>query len=413
MLESKRIELRRSEVRQQLATLAAKTEPSADELRSMETLSTEYGTLETRYRAALLGEETERAAAGAELETRGSRQWDALVDRFQLRQVSLAHDEGAAIVGETLEVVTELRAKGGFQGIPIPWRALSIEKRAGETVAATTPDPIRHHEIIGQLFPSSLASRMGGEIISIDSGSEAFPVTTQGCQVGWQSSETGSVGAPRAFTTGDKVLQPNYTMGTQMVLTRRSLKQSGQGLEMAVRRDANSAMSAGLDAAVFNGTGSSGQPTGVIFGAPTNGIARTDVGPASTWADFRGEVVEFLEANAANSPTEVRLGITPATWGLLDATLYDSGSGISELDKLIRMMGAPIVSNVLPADVAMMTTSIGGVSPFVVGAFGAIDSIRDPYSQAASGSLVLTFLATLDVAVLRATQTRILEDLGS
>jgi hypothetical protein len=45
MLESKKIELRRSEVRQELATLAAKPEPTEDELRSMDALDREYRTL--------------------------------------------------------------------------------------------------------------------------------------------------------------------------------------------------------------------------------------------------------------------------------------------------------------------------------------------------------------------------------
>jgi hypothetical protein len=413
MLESLKISRRQSEIRQALAGLVGKEKPDESEVRAMSDLDKEYAVNEVKFRGALVVESEELAAAGRDLETRAGRQWDALVDNFQMRQIALAHDEGAPIVGETNEVVTELRSRGGFQGIPVPWRALSIERRAGETTSATVPDPVRHHEIIGQLFPSALASRMGGEIISIDHGTEAFPIATQGVSVGWQSTETGSVGAPQAFTTGDKLLKPDYTMGCQMVLTRRSLKQSGQGLEMAVRRDANSAMSAGLDAAIFNGIGSSGQPTGIVYGAPGNGVARTDVGVASTWSDFRDEVVDFLTASAANSPNEIRLALTPLVWGLLDATLYDSGSGISELDKLMRMMGAPVVSNVLPTGVALMTTSVGGVPPFVVGAFGAVDSVRDVYTQAASGSLVLTFLATLDVAVLRAAQTRVLDDLGS
>ena len=54
MLTSKRIELRRSEIRQELATLAANDNPSADETRKMGDLDLEYRTAETRYRAALV-----------------------------------------------------------------------------------------------------------------------------------------------------------------------------------------------------------------------------------------------------------------------------------------------------------------------------------------------------------------------
>src|SRR5690606_16068454 len=94
MLESKKIELRRSEVRQQLSTLAAKVEPTEDELRSMDTLDKEYRVLEQRQRAALIAEDEERREAGAELETRDGKEWQELVDRFEVRQVALHLDEG-------------------------------------------------------------------------------------------------------------------------------------------------------------------------------------------------------------------------------------------------------------------------------------------------------------------------------
>ena len=68
MLESKKLELRRSEIRQELATLAAKPEPTEDDVRSMESLDKEFRTAETRYRAALVAEDEERREAGGELE---------------------------------------------------------------------------------------------------------------------------------------------------------------------------------------------------------------------------------------------------------------------------------------------------------------------------------------------------------
>jgi hypothetical protein len=46
-----------------------------------------------------------------------------------------------------------------------------------------------------------------------------------------------------------------------------------------------------------------------------------------------------------------------------------------------------------------------------VGTWGAIDMIRDPYSDAQSGGLRLTALATMDVTVARPVQLRILTGL--
>ena len=123
MLDSVKISRRQSEIRQELATLAGKPEPSQDELRSMETLDGEYRANETRYRAALIAEDDERRTAGAELETREGRQWTDLCGAFELRQVALALDEGRALTEQTAEVVTEMRGRDGYRGIPVPFEA--------------------------------------------------------------------------------------------------------------------------------------------------------------------------------------------------------------------------------------------------------------------------------------------------
>ncbi|WP_244500324.1 hypothetical protein [Methyloceanibacter methanicus] len=96
MLESVKISRRQSEIRQALADLVGKTEPTEDETRSMETLDAEYRTNETRYRAALVSEDEERREAGADLETRTDQERADLIDAFEMRQVALALDEAPA-----------------------------------------------------------------------------------------------------------------------------------------------------------------------------------------------------------------------------------------------------------------------------------------------------------------------------
>ena len=416
MLESKKLELRRSEIRQELATLAAKPEPTEDEVRSMESLDKEYRTAETRYRAALVAEDEERREAGGELETRDGREWADMLGRFELRQVAAALDHGHQIDGETAEIVQELRSQGAYQGIPVPWQAL--EQRAGETVASGTPDPMQTRPIIDRLFPQSVASRMGGQMVNIGQGELEYPVATSGASVGWQASETGDVASPSAYATTDKPLAPDHTLGVQMKITRKTLKQSGAALEQAVRRDMNGAIAQEMDRAAFLGAGSSGEPLGVIAGASTYGITETAVAAAAAWSAFRSAVVRFMTANAAGSPDAVRLLIRPEVWDAMDGTYIDTGTGVTEWDRLTRNIpagnvamspnaladptGSPAASN------ALLTTNAGGVSPFFVATWGAVDLIRDPYTDAASGGLRLTALATMDITVARAAQLEVL-----
>jgi HK97 family phage major capsid protein len=417
MLDSVKIQRRQSEIRQALAELAG-AETLTDETRSrIDTLDREYGDNERRFRAALIGENEEREAAKGELETRSSREWNDVLAGFEMRQIALYLDEGRQIEGQTAEIVQELRSAGGFRGIPVPWQAL--EQRAGETISTGTPAPVSTRPIIDRLFPDSMASAMGGQMIQIDQGAAEWPVVTSSVTAGWQATETGDVAAPAAYATTDRAMTPAHTLGVAMKITRRSLKQSGSALEQAVRRDMAGAIGQAMDAAAFNGTGADGQPLGVISGASTYGITETAVAATASVAAFREAVAAFMADNAANGGGAVRAMIRPELWSFLDGTMFDAGSGLTEWDKLSALLGQiSTTSNGLAAPTgtpvattALLTTSSGGVAPFFVGAWGAVDVIRDPFSDAASGGLRLTALATMDVTVARPVQLQVLNGL--
>ncbi|TXH45374.1 MAG: phage major capsid protein [Desulfurellales bacterium] len=411
MLTSVKIQKRQSEIRQQLAALVGKEKPTEDETRSMTDLDAEYQGNETRYRAALIAEDTERREAGADLETRGDREYAEMIGRFEVRQIALHFEEGRALDGATAEIVQEIRSRGGYRGVPIPWQAL--EKRAGETVASGTPDPKVTAPIIDRIFADSVAVRMGASMINVDSGLLEYPVTTSSVAAAWQTSETGSVGGPTAYATTDRPLAPNNTLGITMKITRKTLKQSGDALEQAVRRDMNGCMAVAMDKAVFLGAGASGEPAGVLVGSYS--ITSTGVNAAASWGAFRAAVTRFITANAAAGPQSVRLLIRPEVFDFMDDELI-TNTAVSEWDRLIKNIPNPIMSsNALAAPSgsplatkALLTVTTGGVAPIFVGTWGAIDLIRDPYSDAASGGLRLTALATMDVTVSRPAQLEIL-----
>lgn len=414
MLESVKIQRRQSEIRQALAGIVGKEKPTEDETRSMETMDAEYRSNETRYRAALIAEDTERRAAGADLETRSDVEYANLIGRFEMRQVVLALDEGRALSGATAEVVQEMRAHGSFRGMPVPWQAL--ERRAGETVASGVFDPKQVRPVIDRLFPDSVAARMGAQMVAIDTGLVEYPLTTSSVTAGWADGETANVAGPTVFATTERALSPDHNIGIQVKLTRKSLKQSGDALEAAVRRDINGTMQAVLDAATFNGTGANGQPLGVIAGQGTYGYGTTAVSADASAAAFRAVAATFIGANAANSPAAVKVLLHPATWNFMDTELI-SGTAVSQWD--LHLKNFPAANNVLSnlatltagtpdTSVALLTTSAGGIAPIVVGLWGGIDMIRDPYSDAQSGMLRLTALATADVNILRAAQLHLL-----
>lgn len=416
MLESVKISRRQSEIRQQLAGLVGKDKPTEDETRSMETLDTEYRQNETRYRAALIAEDTERREAKGELETRSEKEYGELVDKFELRQVALHLDEGKALDGATAEVVQELRAQGGYRGVPVPFAALEL--RAGETVASGVPAPKFTAPVIDRIFPESVAVAMGAQIINVPQGSLEYPVTTSSISAAWAATETASVGNPQVYAVTNKPMTPAHTLGVQVVLTRKSMLQAGDALEAAVRRDLGGAISQEMDKAVMRGTNSAGEPDGVLNG--NYGITETNVSAAASWAVFRAALVRFMTANAIRSASNVKVLIHPTVFDNMDDTLITDTS-VSEWDRFIKNVG---IDNIVMsanateylvsggASTALLTTKTGGISPIFVGLWGSVDVIRDQFTQANSGALTLTALSTMDLTVARPAQLEILNGLS-
>ncbi len=409
MLQSAKIIHRQSEIRQELSGLVGKTDPTEDETRSMESLDAEYRTNETRYRAALIAEDEERREAGAELETRSDREWAELLSGFEIRQAASNLDTGEPFSGRTAEIVTELRSHAGYQGIPVPLEAL--EQRA--TVSADTPDPIATKPIIDRLFAKSIAMKMGGSLISIPQGAVEWPVATAGATVGWAAAEGDNVPDPTPYQTVDRPLTPDHTLGARMQISRKAMKQSGVALEQAIKRDMSFAIEQEMDRVCFLGTGLNGEPEGLLNIVSDPAIVVRNSVTLSEYESFALEIGQIMELFAASSPADVRILLHPDEWAQLETGfVVTSGSGqaaITNLDRLnARFAGVSVSSNSTTPGRAFLCSIKENVAPFYVGMWGAVDLIRDPYTDAASGALRLTALVTKDVTISRPEQIRIL-----
>ena len=223
-------------------------------------------------------------------------------------------------------------------------------------------------------------------------------------------------------------MAPDHTLGVQMRISRKTLKQSGAALEQAIRRDMNGAMGQELDRAIYQGSGSNGEPLGVMSGAATYGINVTPLSKQPEYSDFLAEIVAFMTGNAITSPEQVRALMRPELFGALEGRL-NTVTQTTEYHRLAFLLAGRQVSGTFPSSInvtsnaipvpsggpletsMLLTTSTGGVAPIFVGMWGAVDMIRDPYSDAQSGGLRLTALTTTDVTVARPAQLRVMTGL--
>lgn len=415
MLLSDKIMSRQSEVRERLAELAGIQDLDESQSEEMAGLDGEYHTNERRYRAALISEDESRAKAGQVHDGAERREWSQCIEGFEIGQVVMNLAEGRALHGQTAEVVSELRNRGGYRGCPVP--ILALESRAG-TTSSDVGSSTRTMAIIDRLFPDSMAAAMGGSLRTISTGAVEYPVSTSEVSAEWATTEGGDVAGGTAYSTSERTLKPDHTLGVQVKVTRRALL-SLDGLEDAIRRDMRGAIQKSLDKVIFLGSGSSGQPAGIVAKATGYGIHVETIAASVTYADFRSEFAAFIAASAASGPGDIRIMIRPEVWTDLDDSSFDAGSGVTEFDRLSQKAGRVLMSgNALSltsgspdTSKALLSTTAGGVEPFTVGIWDGVDMIRDPFTDAKSGGLRITGLVNADVTALRSDQLRVMKGL--
>ena len=384
MLESVKIARRQSEIRQSLASLVGKPEPTEDEVASMETSTRIPGKRNPlQGRVDVRGSRAPRSRCRARDAGRAGMVaiWSGGSRCGRRRSPWM---KGAALRARPERWSRSFARPAGSRGA---YTARGLLEQRADTVSSGTPDPIRTMPVIDRLFAETVAGRMGGEFVDVGTGAMEWPITTSNVAAGWASSEGGDVADGAAFATTDRPLRPDQTLGVRMTVTRKALKQSGAGLEAAIRRDMTAALRTEMDRAIFQGDGANGEPTGLLNIAD---FTSTGVDAAPTYVPFLEELTAFMSNNVLSDPASVRLAIRPETYAKLVSTsnaelnmveyamLWGIFTGRQVNGQVASLpSNITVTSHALPAPAgspaavpAILTARAAGVAPFYVGPGG-------------------------------------------
>ena len=253
----------------------------------------------------------------------------------------------------------------------------------------------------GKLRGMMLGEKLGVRYINGLRGNVA--IVTGGADAAWVAEEGAATKAKPAYAK--KVLSPKRLQVLQGI-TYDLLHQSTKDVDRLIMEDMVKAHAAALDAAIFAGSGSSGQPTGVLNTSGINAIYAND----STHA------AAISYAKLVQMETEVG-----ADNGLIDDTLaYVSSAKFMGKAKTIpqvegypfyllndgKINGYPFyMTNAIPSNVTFSGTTnctaalFGAWSEVLVGGWGGLQFIIDPYTAKKAGVLEVTAIAYHDVAV--------------
>jgi len=182
------------------------------------------------------------------------------------------------------------------------------------------------------------------------------------------------------------------TVGVHTDVTRQLMLQSSLDVENLIRDDLAKSMAIAIDDGALEGSGSSGNPTGI-----TNTSGINTVSLSSAAAPTFAEMVSIETAVAVDNALVGDLAyiINPTNYGTLKTTAKDSGSGLFVAENNM-VNGYPVViSNQLTAN----NYVFGNFNDLLIGFFGGLDITVDPYSNSTSGTVRIVALQSVDVAV--------------
>ena len=222
------------------------------------------------------------------------------------------------------------------------------------------------------------------------SGDVKIPKKTAASTAAFISSEGGAAGESE-MTIGNISLTPK-TLGAFTDVTRQLMIQSSLDIENLIRQDLAAGMALAIDDACLEGDGQNGKPTGITNTTGINTVSLTSAA-APTWP----EMVSLESAVGVDNALLGRLSyiVNPSNYGTLKSTSKDTGSGIFIADGN-GMNGYPVVvSNQLTAN----NYVFGNFSDLLIGFFGGLDLVVDPYTSSSSGTVRVVALQSCDSAI--------------
>ena len=212
---------------------------------------------------------------------------------FSSREAGLARE-----ISQEIERSGVSRTKE--QSILVPYSAL--EKRATYvTSGAATGGNLVETDLLAEDFIEALRNEsllltLGARTMTGLVGNIDVP-RRSGVSTGyWLANETTAI--TQSESTFDQVSLAPKNFGVLSKFSRQTLLQATPGIEELIRRDLQETVALGVDLAILNGTGSSGQPTGILQTSGIGSVAGGTNGAAITIEHLMDLEKEVLIDNA-------------------------------------------------------------------------------------------------------------------
>lgn len=301
------------------------------------------------------------------------------------------------------------------QGLYLGNNILNVMTEKRTMTAAVAADggnliPTDKIDFFSNLFPYMVLDKLGVRKLTGLSANTDIPGITSSVVTGWADGETGTQ-SPDDPTIANRSLRPKLVYGATNI-SKRLLLQTNNSVDAMIMEDIMKGIANAIEIAVINGTGANGQPNGLLGTYGIQDVAMGTNGGAPTLAKILELIQKVQTANAMT--TNCKFLINPKTVAKLKQTAIDSGSGAmimaygnyfggtsGQIDGYEALVTSNVPSNLTKGSSSGVCSSIifGDFSQVVLGQFGGVDLVVDPYTLARSGSVALTINQYVDMAV--------------
>lgn len=264
-------------------------------------------------------------------------------------------------------------------------------------------------DLLSENFIDLLRNRLvinaaGATVLAGLNGNIAIPRQTSGATAYWVAEGNAPTESQQAV---DQLTMTPHTAGAWTDYSRRLMLQSSLDVENFVRTDLATVLALAIDYAGLHGDSGvdANQPDGVQATAGIGAVAIGANGGAPLWS----HVVE-LETDVAvgNADMGRQAYVTNAKMrGKLKTTAKDAGSGLFLWgDGNTPLNGYPaLVTNQVRSDLTkgsgtdLSAAFFGNWSDLIVGLWGGLDILVDPYSNSTTGTMRVVALQDVDFGI--------------
>lgn len=292
-------------------------------------------------------------------------------------------------------------ARGFFVPTDVQKRDLVVgTPTAGGNLVATE---LLSGSFIDMLRNAMVIDKMGARMMTGLVGQIAIPKRTGSATAYWVAESGSPTESQQAI--GQVTMSPK-TVGAFTDISRKLTLQSSISVEQMVNQDLATVLGLAIQQAAISGTGASNQPSGLLTLVTPSVIGGTN-GLAPNWGHIVGLETAVSVANAdmgtlgylTNSKVRGKLKTTEKFTGTSGMPVWADGS-----DPLNGYRAA--VTNAVPSNLTKGTANsvasaiiFGNFADLMIGMWGSLDIMVDPYTGSTAGTVRVVALQDVDVAV--------------